>query len=63
VMLGQVNVGSLKIAAFLMVPAAISVLIGARLVRILPDAAFFKIVTAALLLISVKLLWDGFGQI
>ena len=46
-----------------MVPAAISVLIGARLVRILPDAAFFKIVTGALLLISVKLLWDGFGQI
>ena len=63
VMLGQVNFSSLKIAGFLMVPAAISVLIGARLVRILPDAAFFKIVTGALLLISVKLLWDGFVQI
>ncbi|MGC1487339.1 MAG: sulfite exporter TauE/SafE family protein, partial [Albidovulum sp.] len=34
---------------------------GVRLVRVLPQALFFKLVTWALLLVSLKLIGDGFG--
>lgn len=57
--LGQINLHSLRIAALLMVPAAASVFLGVRLVRILPEKLFFQIVTWALLLLSIKLLHDG----
>jgi uncharacterized protein len=30
-----------------------------KLVKILPEALFFKLVTWALLLISIKLIWEG----
>jgi uncharacterized protein len=57
--LGQINTGSLKIAAILSVPAALAVFVGVRLVRWLPEKAFFRIVVWALLIISMKLIWDG----
>ena len=57
--LGQLDVANLRIAAFMLLPAALSVLVGAKLVRILPEALFFRAVTWALLAISLKLLWDG----
>jgi uncharacterized protein len=57
--LGQINLGSLKVAAVLAVPAAIAVFAGVKLVKILPEALFFKLVTWALLLISIKLIWEG----
>ncbi len=57
--LGQINLHSLRIAAMLMVPAALSVFLGVRLVRILPEKLFFQIVTWALLLLSLKLMRDG----
>lgn len=57
--LGQLNPGNLKIAALLSVPAALAVFAGVRLVRWLPERAFFGIVTWSLLLISAKLVWDG----
>jgi len=56
--LGQINVGSLGIALKLAPVAAISVFAGVRLVKILPHQIFYKLVTWALLLISLKLLWD-----
>jgi uncharacterized protein len=59
VALGQINMGSLQVAAFLAVPAAVAVFIGVWLVKILPEALFFRLVTWALLAISVKLIWDG----
>ena len=59
VALGQINMGSLKIAALLAVPAAIAVFAGVRAVKVLPEALFFRLVTWALLLISVKLMRDG----
>jgi uncharacterized membrane protein YfcA len=37
----------------------LAVIGGVRLVRIIPDQVFFKIVTLALLLVSLKLIWDG----
>ena len=57
--LGQLSPSNLKLAAVLFVPAALAVLGGVRLVAWLPDRLFFRIVTWALLLISLKLLWDG----
>jgi hypothetical protein len=57
--LGQLNIGNLKVAAVLAVPAAIAVFAGVRLVRWLPERLFFRLVTWALLLISLKLIWDG----
>ncbi|AZL58601.1 sulfite exporter TauE/SafE family protein [Tabrizicola piscis] len=57
--LGQVNMASLKVAAVMAVPAAIAVFVGLRLVKWMPERLFFRLVTWALLLISVKLVWDG----
>jgi hypothetical protein len=57
--LGQVNMASLKVAAVMAVPAAIAVFAGLRLVKWMPERLFFRLVTWALLLISVKLIWDG----
>jgi hypothetical protein len=57
--LGQLNPGNLKVAALLSVPAAIAVFAGVRLVQGLPERLFFRLVTWALLMISLKLIWDG----
>jgi uncharacterized membrane protein YfcA len=53
------NPGNLKVAAVLALPAALAVFAGVRLVRWLPERRFFQLVTWALLVISVKLIWDG----
>lgn len=57
--LGQLNPANLKMAAILSVPAAIAVFAGVRLVKVMPERLFFRLVTWALLLISLKLIWDG----
>jgi uncharacterized membrane protein YfcA len=57
--LGQLNPGNLQVAALLAIPASLAVFAGVRLVKWLPERLFFRIVTWALLLISIKLLWDG----
>jgi uncharacterized membrane protein YfcA len=57
--LGQLNTGNLKLAAVLSVPAAVAVFAGVGLVKRMPEKLFFQAVTWALLLISVKLVWDG----
>ena len=57
--LGQINMGSLQVAAVLAVPAALAVFAGVRLVKVIPEALFFRLVTWALLLISIKLIVDG----
>ena len=59
--LGQINLSSLGLALKLAPVAALAVFAGVKLVRILPHELFYKIVTWALLLISLKLLWDVFG--
>ena len=53
------NKGLLKLAAVLAVPAVIAVFAGVGLVKRMPEKLFFRLVTWALLLISVKLIWDG----
>jgi hypothetical protein len=57
--LGQLNTGNLTTAAVLAVPAAIAVFAGVRLVNWMPEKLFFRLVTWALLVISLKLIWDG----
>ena len=57
--LGQLNPGNLKMAAILSLPAVLAVFAGVRLVKGMPERLFFRLVTWALLLISVKLVWDG----
>lgn len=57
--LGQFSSENLHVAVLLMPVAAAAVFIGVRMVKILPEALFFKLVTWALLLVSAKLVWDG----
>jgi uncharacterized membrane protein YfcA len=57
--LGQLSPANLHVAVLLMPAAALAVFGGVRLVRVLPEAVFFRIVTWALLAVSVKLVWDG----
>ncbi len=57
--LGQLSPGNLKVAAVLALPSVIAVFAGVRLVKWMPERLFFQAVTWALLLISVKLVWDG----
>ena len=60
--LGQLSAENLRIA-FVMMPVAVgAVFLGVRMVRWLPEAVFFRLVTWALLLLSVKLMWDGVGR-
>lgn len=62
-LLGQINLLSLEKVLVLMPVAAISVFVGVRLVKWLPERLFFQLVTWALLLVSVKLIWDGYRGI
>lgn len=57
--LGQINVESLQVAAILSLPAVVSVWIGIRLVKILPEQIFWRFVVVTLGLVSLKLIYDG----
>jgi len=57
--LGQLGLENLKLAAVLSVPASVAVFAGVGLVKWMPERVFFRLVTWALLLISLKLVWDG----
>lgn len=57
--LGQLNTANLKAAVWLAVPAALAVFLGARLVRVIPERLFFRLVTWALLAISIRLIWQA----
>ena len=62
-LLGQINLLSLEKVLVLMPIAAASVFVGVRLVKWLPERLFFQLVTWALLLVSIKLMWDGYRGI
>lgn len=57
--LGQVSAANLQVAAWLTIPATLAVFAGVRLVRIIPEAVFFRLVIWALLLVSLRLLWQA----
>jgi len=57
--LGQLQADNLKITLILFIPAIVAVFVAYQLIRILPERMFYAIVTWALLLVSIKLIWDG----
>lgn len=57
--LGQLSAENLAHAAVLSVPAVAAVAAGVGLVRVLPERLFFRLVTWALLAVSLKHLWDA----
>lgn len=57
--LGQLQMANLRVTMILFLPALIAVFVGLQLIRILPERVFYGIVTWALLLVSIKLIWDG----
>lgn len=59
--LGQLSVANLKVVAVLAVPASLAVFAGFRLVKIIPEKHFFQLIKWTLLLVSIKLVWDGFN--
>jgi hypothetical protein len=60
--LGQLSTDNLRVALVLMPVAVAAVFAGLRLVRWLPEIVFFRLVTWALLALSVKLTWDGISR-
>ncbi len=57
--LGQVNLGSVETAAWLMPASIVGAFAGYRLTKILPEKLFYRIVEVALFLVSVKLIYDA----
>jgi uncharacterized protein len=57
--LGTLTLADLKVALVLMVPASLAVFAGVWLVKVLPEKLFFQLVTWALLLVSLRLLWEA----
>jgi len=57
--LGQLSLSNLKLTLILMIPASLAVFAGVRLVKLLPEKLFFQLVTWALLVLSVKLVWQA----
>ena len=58
-MLNQITLTTLLTSLYLMIPATIAVFVGVRIIKIIPEKVFFKIVTWSLLIISLKLIYDG----
>lgn len=59
VWLGQIDYESTYVSLYLMLPASFAVFIGVKAVKVIPETLFYNFVTWALLLISVKLMFDG----
>ena len=57
--LGQLSAENLHVAALLLAPAALAVFLGVWLVRVVPTRLFFQIVVWALLLVSLRLIWEA----
>ncbi len=61
--LGQLNAANLRISALLFLPAAIGVLLGLKLIRIMPQALFYRFITWGLMLVSLRLIWSGVASL
>jgi uncharacterized membrane protein YfcA len=59
--LGLVSFENFHIAVWLMLPASLAVFTGVKLVKIVPEILFFKLVVWALLLLSLRMLWVAFA--
>ena len=61
--LGQLSIANLRVVAILAIPASLAVFAGVRLVKIIPEKLFFRLIIWALLAISGKLIWDGLSAL
>ncbi|MFV0408926.1 MAG: sulfite exporter TauE/SafE family protein [Paracoccus sp. (in: a-proteobacteria)] len=59
--LGQLNMNNLRISLMLVLPAIVGVWLGLKLLRILPQKLFYQLITWALLLVSIRLIWAGWA--
>lgn len=57
---GQINLDSVKTAAFLALPAVAGVFLGKRMVGWVSQATFYKVITWALLVVSLDLMGKAF---
>ena len=57
--LGQLNPSALATAAVLTPVALVSVWVGLRLVRIMPQKLFYQFITWGLLIVSLRLIWQA----
>lgn len=57
--LGQLSPGNLAAAAILTPAALVAVWVGLRLVRIIPEALFYTLITWGLLIVSLRLIWQA----
>lgn len=57
--LGQLSSANLATAAVLMPISLVAVWAGLRLVRIIPPLLFYRLITWGLLLVSLRLIWQG----
>lgn len=57
--LGQLSLSNLEKVAILAPAAVAATFLGVRLTRRISEAWFFRLVLAALALVSIKLVWDG----
>ena len=58
-LLGQLSPHNLRISAVLAVPALLGVWAGLLILKRVPATFFYKFITWALAIVSVKLIWDG----
>lgn len=60
-MLGQLSLPVLKTAAVLTPVSLAGVWLGLRLVRIIPQGLFYRLITWGLLVVSLRLVWQALG--
>ncbi|WP_134679015.1 sulfite exporter TauE/SafE family protein [Paracoccus ravus] len=58
--LGQLSAHNLAVAAVLMLPGIIGVVCGLWIIRRMPATVFYKFITWALMLVSLRLIWQAF---
>ena len=61
--LGQLNPANLKVTLMLMPVAILGTYAGVYVTRVIPERLFYRIVVAALFLLSLKLAYDGFSKL
>lgn len=58
-LLGQLSLHNLRVSAVLVIPALLGVWAGLLILKRVPATFFYKFITWALAIVSVKLIWDG----
>jgi hypothetical protein len=62
-MLGQLSVTNLSVSAVLLPLVPLGVFLGVWINRKLPEKIFFFIILTAVMLVGIKLIWDGISSL